>query len=111
MSDKTKEEILIDAYVSACMKLPDFTTKEETEADILQAMSDEETKPISDSTLEAMSIYADQEKRKEAIAFQIWVRDQGYIRRKGLYFSRFVKGVTITDEGLYDLYLQSISHQ
>lgn len=53
--------------------------------------------------------YADQEKKKEAIAFHIWVREGGYIRRKGLYYSRHVKGVTLTDEGLYNLYLQYVN--
>lgn len=50
-----------------------------------------------------------QEKKKEAIAFHIWVRERGYIRRKGLYYSRYVKGVTLTDEGLYNLYLQYVN--
>lgn len=90
MSDKTKEQFLAEAFHP------------------VQGIE-------TGNLLKALQAYADQEKRKEAIYFFTWGKS---CKKKALEELRltenpskveFVKIVQITDEELYDLYLQHIA--
>lgn len=71
----------------------------------------------SESVKEMLKAYADQEKRKEAIAFAAWKDDNyiNYLMRKGLYYHKrdllkhIDEATVFTFDQLYDLYLLSLT--
>lgn len=66
--------------------------------------------PIQDSML--LARYIDktilEKSRATAIGFAEWIRESGYISKGDMWYSKYVKGATVTEGALYDLYLINI---
>lgn len=93
-SDKSKETIMREEYSSRIMNWEKAYAQQPA---------------IFSAAHAAMQRYADQENKNESIAYQNFVRSQGFIKKNGRYYSRYVKGITLTDDGLYNLYRKSLT--
>lgn len=90
MTPKTKEQIY---HEECCKELPDG---------IYPGMA-------RDKHLNAMTEYANQEKRSEAVAFLDWATDERWMRLVGdpaRYRKREGEPVRVTGDELYDLFQQ-----
>lgn len=101
--NKTKEEMLLDAYVSVCMETDQemFPTKKDALVHIKEVLEDADTNPVNVSIYQAMQAYADQEKKSTAIAFKKWSAEHEAM-------INYADQRSYSDEEYYEMFLNSL---